>query len=503
MPISKNLPRLVKLLSVMALTANSISANVTLATPFASHMVLQRSVTVPVWGTAAAAEKVTVTFQGQTITTEAAANGKWMLNLDSTGAGGPFELIVAGANTVTLTDVMVGEVWIASGQSNMSVTMSSFGGANLDSAKLADYPNIRLMGMYPSLSKWHACTPSAALNFSATAYYFALNLHRTLKVPVGIITAAVGGTPVERWMDDASYKADAILSQGTGSNDLYKTYVAPLAPFATRGFIWYQGESNTFPALYPHYRDRFSALIKGWRKVWGAGDLYFFFVQLANCIDVNPGSWPPVREGQRLSLSVPNTAMAVAIDIGDPNDIHPKNKWELGRRLALPARALIYGETDLVYSGPMYESNIVRGKTMRLRFRFAETGLVTKNNAKPVGFEIAGANNTWYAADGTIDKDTLILSSTSVTTPTKVRYAWMNSPPTNLYNGAGLPASPFTTEGAQLPVVSIAPGEGLWVDKLRMTPVEKFQIDALGRALEIGKPDSHKPAFNGYGIRPN
>jgi sialate O-acetylesterase len=427
-------------------------------------MVLQRNAPVPVWGKAAAAESISVAFRGQTKSTKAGADGKWIVALDPTAAGGPFDLIVAGRNTLTLTDVMVGEVWICSGQSNMQHTIAFFGAANLDSIKSADIPDLRLMSTYAS-RKWHKCTPDSVLDFSATAFYFGRELQRALKIPVGIIASAVGGTPVERWMDSATLAADPVLANDTGTHggDLYRNNILPLVPFAIKGFAWYQGESNAVATWADHpnwtvgnYGTHFKAMIQGWRRVFGQGDLPFYYVQLANYLrmQTNPGevsAWAELREAQRLALAAKNTSMAVAIDVGDSVDIHPKDKWDVGKRLALPALAKLYGKNDLVCSGPMYESMRIKDKTIRLKFSYAD-GLKSRDGGKLAGFAIAGTDGKWTWADAVIDKDTVIASSATVAAPTQVRYGWANNPNCNLYNAAGLPASPFKTDGAQLPV---------------------------------------------------
>lgn len=502
---------LVSLLGFAALVAPVAQAAVSLGLPFSDHMVLQRNVAVPVWGKAAVAETVTVMFRGQTKTAKAGANGAWRVDLDASAAGGPFDMTVEGKNTLTLTDVMVGEVWICSGQSNMQKPIKDFGGANLDSIKSADIPDLRLMSTYAS-KKWHRCTPDSALNFSATAFYYGRELQKALKIPVGVIASAVGGTPVERWMDSATFLADPILAKDTSTQkgDLYKNYILPLAPYAIKGFTWYQGESNatsTWAAhpgwTVPYYGAHFKAMMQGWRKVWGQGDLPFYYVQIANFMgaQTNPAevsAWAELREAQRLDLSLTNTAMAVIIDIGEAADIHPKDKWDVGKRLALPARAKLYGESKLEWSGPMYQSMQIKDKAIRLVFSHGN-GLVAKDSAgkdgaKLAGFAIAGADNKWVWADAVIDKDTVIVTNAALSAPTVVRYGWANNPNCNLYNAAGLPASPFKTDGAQLPVPTALVAEEPFgaresdLGNLRMTPADPVSADALGRRPGIKNP---------------
>lgn len=495
----------------VALSAVPASADVSLAAPFSDHMVLQRSMAVPVWGTAGDGEEVTVTFRGQSKTATAGTDGKWSVKLDSTASGGPFTLIAAakGKNTVTIADVMVGEVWLASGQSNMEFDMNGLAAANLDSAKAADFPILRLMNFRGS-GKWAVCAPGTALYFSATAYYFGRDLQQALKIPVGIVSSAVGGTEIERWLDPATLAADPLLKNDTTTGDLYRQYIAPLAPMAMKGAIWYQGESNATATNGNHpnwigtyYRSRFQNLILGWRKVWGQGDFAFHFVQLANFMaaQTDPGetsAWADLRESQRLDLVVPNTAMAVIIDIGDAGDIHPKDKWDVGKRLALPALAKIYGQKDLVWSGPMYQSMLVKGNAARLVFGYADgmtaRGASTAPGTKLKGFAIAGADKKWYWADATISKDTVIVSSASVAAPIMVRYGYANNPDCNLVNAAGLPASPFKTDGAQLPIPT--PVEQQFARRAAPSPLLPIdagpRADMLGRLEQASRPASAK-----------
>lgn len=451
------------LFSALFLTG-PVMADITLSPPFGEHMVLQRRMTVPVWGTAGAGEAVNVSFRGQARAATAGTDGKWVARLDAGEAGGPFELVVAGRNTVAFKDVLVGEVWLAGGQSNMAWTMKTLAGANLDSAKAADYPNLRLMN-FQGGGRWNACTPLTVLDFSGTGYYFGRDLHKALNIPVGIMLSAIGGTDIERWMDPAAIAAEPTLAGDTAAGTLYAKWIAPLAPFSLRGAIWYQGENNArfTDALKPtwvvaNYRKRFDGLIRGWRKVWNQGDFPFYYVQLPNInqLQTSPSGespWAEMREAQRLSLTTPNTGMAVAIDIGLAEELHPPNKWDIGKRLADMARAKTYGENGVAHAFPMYQAMQVQGKTLRLSFRDA-AGLTTRAGAKPAGFAIAGTDNKWAWADAVINKDTVVLSSAAVAVPAKVRYGWGQNPPCNLFNADGLPASPFQTDGPQLPTAA-------------------------------------------------
>jgi sialate O-acetylesterase len=441
--------------------------DVSLKAPFSDHMVLQRRMAVPVWGMAAAGEAVTVAFRGQNKTATAGTDGKWRVTLDATEAGGPFTMTVQGKNALTLQDVLVGEVWLAGGQSNMAFNMNTFSGPNLDSAKAANYPNLRFM-TFTGNGKWNACTPATVPGFSTTGFYFGKDLHQALNVPVGIIVSAQGGTEAERWMDPAAVAADAAIAKDADAGALYRQWIMPMETFAIKGVIWYQGESNahiTYPAhpawTTATYTGRFKALIQGWRRTWKQGDFPFCFVQLPN-INGSQGNagetseWAELREAQRLALAVPNTAMAVTIDIG--GDLHPINKWDVGKRLSLAARGQAYGEAGLVHSGPLYQSMQIQGRNVRLAFRYAQ-GMKPKSGAKVTGFAIAGADNKWNWADAAIEGETMVVTSAAVAAPTKVRYAWGNNPACNLINAAGLLASPFRTDGSQLPV-ALAPMAG-------------------------------------------
>jgi sialate O-acetylesterase len=306
-----------------------------------------------------------------------------------------------------------------------------------------------------------------AKDFSATGYYFGKDLHKALNVPIGLISSAVGGTAVERWLDPVAIAADGGLDKDSTAGNLYDAWIAPVKPYGIRGAIWYQGESNANQTA-PFYRARFAALIKGWRRVWNQGDFPFHFVQLANhmALQTDPGEdsrWADIREAQRLSLSLPNTAMAVAIDVGEANDIHPKNKWDLGKRLALPARHLVYGRAqDSAYSGPLFDTCERKGSLVRIHFDHAHGGLVDKGTGGLKGFALAGQDGKWYWAAAAIRKDTVLVSSISVANPLKVRYAWANNPSAApLFNGVGLPASPFQADiPKEVPVALRGPKAG-------------------------------------------
>lgn len=472
-------------------------AEVSLPTVLAEHMVLQRDVPVHIWGTAAPGESVSVEFRGATRASQADNIGRWSVHLPPGEAGGPFTLTVHGQNTITLSDVLVGDVWVASGQSNMEFKVHQVVNAQAEVAA-ANHPRIRLFQVERNVSpyplsdlkakRWAECTPETVANFSAVAYFFGRHLEDQLHVPIGLIDSTWGGTPAEAWtsLDDLGRDAalmpvfaqwahmsddverqmvereqarkEAEKAAGPGTEPkplpwapnerlswmpagLYNAMIAPLTPYAIRGAIWYQGESNAAPGRAPLYAKLFQTLITDWRRNWAEGDFPFFFVQIAN-YKANPADdWPEVRDAQRQALSLVNTGMAVTIDIGTPDDIHPKNKQDVGMRLALAARAVAYGE-KLEYSGPLFRQATPLNNSLQVWFDHVGKGLVAKGGELR-GFEIAGPDEKFVPAQARIEGTTVVVSSTAVPNPSHVRYGWSNNPDCNLFNADGLPASPF------------------------------------------------------------
>ncbi|MHB1023230.1 MAG: sialate O-acetylesterase [Acidobacteriaceae bacterium] len=471
------------------------TAEVTLPELFTSHMVLQRNKPVHVWGMAAPDESVTVTFRGETKRTDADALGRWSVYLAPGDAGGPFMLTVKASNTITLNDVLVGDVWIASGQSNMEFPMTQLADAKTEIAAAKD-AQIRLLRVehtysdYPlsdvKAAPWTDCNPDSVASFSAVAYFFARDLQKKEHVPIGLIESSWGGTVAEAWtsMDglsrDASlmpvFAAWARMSDAEVTNQLqqreidrdkaagkpmpnvpwkpvlqswepaqlYNGMIAPLTPLAIRGVIWYQGESNSKLDRAPTYSRLFPAMIQDWRRHWGQGNFPFLFVQISSFTSTPEEDWATIREAQRKALSVSNTAMAVTIDIGNPDNVHPKDKQDVGARLALAARATVYGEHDLEYSGPLFRQATQGQGFLRVWFSHAENGLVVKGGSLK-GFEVAGADGKFVSANAKVEGSTVIVTSTLVAVPKYVRYGWANSPECNLYNKENLPASPFTS----------------------------------------------------------
>ncbi len=650
MKIIKSIFALIPLLIFMGCSGGP-AENIKLPTLFSDNMVLQRDMPVPVWGTADAGGGIEVRINGQVKKTSAEEDGKWRVMLDKMEAGGPFTIQIIGRDTLTFKNVMIGEVWLASGQSNMEMAVRSVKNAEEEIAA-ADYPDIRLFQVKKTLSLapldtvncpgWALCTPQTVPGFSAAAYFFARKLYKELKVPVGIIHSSWGGSVAQAWtsaealrtmpdfaeavdrvikargeqqmsmkeykrileerfekvragnagykdgkpvwnavdLDDSDWhkinnptrwetagypdldgimwyrksvnipssmaKSDLILSldlindnditwfngvevgrtngadkarkykipasivkagknviavsvqdigysgglwgkksklyiEGRGGKKislsgewlckpgfdeikmlgpkpdspidhnrptvLYNGMINPLIPYAIRGAIWYQGEGNTGSAY--QYRTLFPLMIKDWRARWKEGDFPFLFVQLANFkekqTEPQDDDWAELREAQLMTLSLPNTGMAVIIDIGEADDIHPKNKQEVGRRLALNALARVYGK-DVVYSGPIYKSMKVEGNKIRLFFDHVDGGLMFKNGKTLQGFAIAGKDKKFVWGKAKIDGETVVVSAKGIKYPVAVRYAWAANPIGNLFNRAGLPASPFRTD---------------------------------------------------------
>ena len=485
----------------LASASNAANAEVKLPSVLADHMVLQRDRPVHLWGTADAGEQVQVDFRGHHATAAADRLGRWSVYLPAGEAGGPFPLTVQGSNRIEFKDVLVGDLWLASGQSNMEFPMAAnppwTDGVQHASTEIAaaQYPRLRLFKVKSSTSSyplsdvraagWTACTPASVAGFSAVAYFFGRELLEKEKVPVGLVESDVGGTPAEAWTSLDALSADPALmpvfaaraqmmdalpttllqvqaearenaaakAQGRppvaapwrpdpatwAPAALFNAMIAPLTPLPLRGVIWYQGESNTGAERAPLYARLFPAMIEDWRRQWAQGDFPFLYVQIANYSSTD--DWPTVREAQRTTLSLANTGMAVTIDIGDPGKIHPTDKQDVGHRLALWARAISYGE-QVEDSGPLFRQAVPEGGRMRVWFDHAKSGLVAKGGALR-GFEVAGADGRYQPATATIEGESVVAASGSVAKPMYVRYGWAAAPQCTLFNREGLPASPF------------------------------------------------------------
>ena len=420
-------------------------ADVVPAKIFGDHMVLQRDEPVPIWGKAAAGEEVKVHFLKQTKTTKADAKGEWKVVLDPLTAGGPHELSVVGANKVVFADVLVGEVWVCSGQSNMQWSMKQL---DKDGTKVADSANpmLRL-----NQGAWQPCDPKSAIGFSATGYYFGKDLQKALGVPVGLINRSVGGTSARLWTSKAIVESDPslkpyvedIIKGKANVGGLYTGLIRPLIPYAIRGVIWYQGESDA--SRPEEYAPLFKAMIRSWRSDWGQGDFPFLFVHLG-AIGPAPKTpdqvgWGPIREAQSAALALPRTAVAAFHD--SEANLHPRDKDLIGRRLALVARERVYGE-KIVSSGPTFDTLKIEGDKAIVRFKNVGGGLVAKGDIVR-GFALAGEDAKYVWADAKIVGDTVVLSSRDISRPVSVRYAFASNPQATLYNREGLPALPFRT----------------------------------------------------------
>lgn len=457
-------------------------ADVRLPKILGSHMVLQRESDVTIWGWAEPGENVSVTCDWLETVASAMTDrkGEWHVTLHTGKAGGPHTITISAGNRITLDDILFGEVWIGSGQSNMEMPLVKVSGAYTgikDSPReveAANHPQIRLFqagnfsskdpledveegitmyGIPPAKCVWSNCTPKTIPTFSSTAYFFARKLHRELKVPIGIIDASWGGTPAEAWTPRSGLKKlryekeleqAAKLPQKPNQKvptRLYNGMIHPLRKFRIRGVVWYQGEGNAGRA--DKYHELFSTMITEWRSAFGY-DFPFYFVQISpfNYRNINSAF---LREAQLDTLSLQGTGMAVTMDIGNLTDIHPKNKQEVGRRLALWALAKDYSR-DIAYSGPLFKSVAFEKGQARLSFTHTDGGLSTRDGKAPTHFEIAGIDNVFHAAVATIDGEDVVVSSDKVSEPKSVRHAFSNDAMPNLANKAGLPASSFRTD---------------------------------------------------------
>ena len=482
-------------------------ADLWLPSIFSDHMVLQRGMPVPVWGTATPGAEVKVAIAGKSISATAGENGKWKTELPALDAGGPFEMVVsAGGKSQIYKDVLVGEVWLASGQSNMDFTLAKtekhyFAGVTdwEKEVAAANFPQIRMftadwkMDEFPRRDvpgEWQVCSPQTAGEFSAVAYYFGREIQANIKVPVGLIICAYGASTIEAWMREETLAAHpqfkgllqafakkriafrddpqafanygrALAKHKSGRAPrhpdpvqdqhnpfvLHNGMIAPIVPYAIRGAIWYQGESNM--GTRGIYADLQRTLIGDWRRQWNNPDMPFYFVQLAahKAPPVEPGGGQiaGMREAQAASLDVPNTGMAVTIDIGDEKDVHPRNKLDVGKRLARLALTGTYGQAG-VPSGPVFRSSSVENGQVRIRFDNVAGGL--KAASGPLKqFAIAGSDLKFVWAEASIEGDSVLVSSPAIAAPVHVRYAWADNPAgANLYNSEDLPAAPFRTD---------------------------------------------------------
>ncbi|MFD2160704.1 sialate O-acetylesterase [Rubritalea tangerina] len=478
------------LLLTSSLGCASLLAEITTPSFISDGMVLQQKTKAKLWGKATPNQSLSAKLGSQTLTTNVDKNGDWSLTFENLKAStSPQTLTLSsGDDEKIINDVLVGEVWIASGQSNMEWTMAKTDGAQ--EAKTANDPLLRVYvssnkaigtPQYDLKGNWKATAPENTPSFTAVGYQFAKKLRSELQVPVGIIETAWGGKPVEAFTSaeaiaqlpaakalaenkakqmanyqkamakrpsDAKGKAPA--NPGNNPNlhsNIYNGHIAPLVGYGIRGAIWYQGESNARPNTAPLYADLQAGMIQDWRTRWGH-EFPFYYVQLANFAKWRNGlNWVIVQDQQRRMLqSVKHTGMAVTNDIGDPKDIHPKNKTDVGKRLARWALHNDYGKTNLVVSGPLFASAKTTSNSIEISFDHAE-GLTTRDKHAPKTFEIAGADGKWAPANAKIQGNKVILTSDTISKPIHARYAWSNNPTeANLVNKEGLPTSCFTTQ---------------------------------------------------------
>ena len=490
------------------------AADFKLAAVFSDHMVLQREKPVPVWGWADAGEKVTIEFAGQSKSATADSTGKWVAKLDALKTNAEPQVLKVSSDKdhkAEVKDVLVGEVWLGSGQSNMALTVNRAQDYEKEQAA-ADLPLIRgfkensagaATAQPDAKGTWEVCSPATVGGFSATLYFMGREIHRELKVPVGLINSSVGGTPIESWIDAAEQakvpelkaapeapakkltpeqvakaKADfeaataawrkaavaakkagqplprkpldpaGVRERKAGIGNLFNGKIAPLIPYAIRGVIWYQGEANSRSPKGILYQYQLPLLVKDWRARWGE-ELPFAWVQLPNYARAAE-DWCLVRDAELKTLSLPHTGMAITIDIGEESNIHPKNKQDVGKRLSFWALGDVYGKKVAATSGPLPAGHEIKGAKIVVTFKHTEGGLKAKDGAVK-GFMLAGEDKQWKPATAEIDGNTITVSSAEVTKPVALRYAWSQYPDCNLYNGAGIPASPFRTDDWALP----------------------------------------------------
>jgi sialate O-acetylesterase len=490
-------------LAMICLVVTPLRAELRLASVITDHAVLQRDAPVHLWGTASPAEKITITFHGQSVTTTASRLGLWEAWLLPEPAGGPFTLTVHGSSELTRSDLLVGDVWFASGQSNMEMPLGGFPpSAHITNAvqeiAQAGLPQVRLLRMEHKSSDsplavisavWQPCTPETAKDFSAVAYFFAREISRREHIPIGVIDSSWGGTPIDSWISLDALSADASLMPAFAARAhfadmqthleeiesaeknadaeaaahhlpaplhpwhpdpsswipaaLYNGMVAPFTPYTIKGFLWYQGETDSAPDRVGLYAKLLPTLIADWRRQWRQGNLPFLFVQISS-FESPQENWGLIRDSQRSTLHVANTGMAVTLDIGQRDNVHPPDKQTVGARLALAARALVYGEPALAFNGPLYRQTTREPGSLRIWFDHAE-GLHSSGDVLK-GFEVAGADGHFVPATASVQGTSVAVSAPEVAEPAQVRYAWQSFTNANLYNGVPLPASTFVAE---------------------------------------------------------
>ncbi|PTQ95743.1 sialate O-acetylesterase [Mucilaginibacter yixingensis] len=466
------------ILGLMLMAGAAARAEVTLPNILGNGMVLQRNKPVPVWGTAAQGEKVTVKFGKQTKTAMPDTAGHWQVLLDPMQASAKGQtMTISGTNTIKLDDILVGEVWLASGQSNMTYEMrknskvqkpDSTSNWPVDELKYAHNHMLRIfLVTNKNLRKpdtthagWAVAENAALSNFSAVGYFFAKHLNEDLKVPVGIIASSSPGSRIEPWVsrealvNEPYFKENNIRVDGDPGK-FYDNMIQPLAPFAIKGILWYQGESGAYLNENITYAYKMDALINNWRTLWSDKKLPFYYVQIApfrySTVKDPVKKYtiytePELREGQAQALKIPYTGMVVTTDLNENLDnLHPHYKWEIGRRLELQAMANTYGAKNVVPSGPLYSGMATSGNKIVLSFKYTDGGLISHDGKPLTNFEIAGSDGVFVPAQAEIKGDKVYVSAASVSQPTAARFAWDEAANPNFYNKAGLPAVPFRT----------------------------------------------------------
>ena len=484
------------LVAAALVSFSSARAEIAIPNIFSDHMVLQQNQRNKVWGKADPGEQVTVTINENSMKTVAGNDGHWSVMIEPVPVGGPYELVISGSNRIALKDILVGEVWICSGQSNMQWKVNHTNDADLEKAA-ADYPEIRMINFPPVGSQepiwthedsaWNVCTPETVGSFSAVGYFFGRQLYQTLNIPIGLINNAWGGSAAEAWINrellesEADYKPmlkrwrglrsqleelsaktgltkeqskqlKDLKTQMSGRHrpaNIYNGVLKSHLGYGIQGVVWYQGESNAGRAY--QYRDLFPMMISSWRNEWGKGDFPFYWVQLADFrkekTEPSESAWAELREAQTMTMSrLPNTGEAVIIDIGEGKDIHPRNKVVVGQRLARWALANQY-EVDIAYRSPTYRSMEKQNRKIILSFDHVEGGWRPFDVPEPIGFAIAGEDRKFVWADAKIIAENRIeVSSAAVSDPVAVRYAWADNPVCNMFSTVGLPLTPFRTD---------------------------------------------------------
>ena len=442
------------LLCVLLGTSVQTVAAVSTGKVFGNHMVLQRGAPIPVFGKAAGNEAVSVTLNGQSVSGKADGSGTWKLFLPAMSAGGPYTMTIKGTNTLTYTDVMVGEVWHCAGQSNMDTRMNYYEYPNLaDSIRTANHPKLRYITMrQPGQTiQWQPVSPSTVGAMSATGYFFGRDLLDNLGgVAIGIVNTSVGGTTIRQWLDPATLAATPDLATDATAGTMYSEWIKPVEGYAVKGTVWLQGENDaSLSALVGAYGRRLASMIPGWRKAWNQPNMPFLIAGLCHKGGIQAGAGESsnqalVREFQRGVTDTTRLSwLSVLVDLGDDATWHYTQKPQAGKRLGILARGAAYGQTGFVFESPEPKAAFRRGGSIAIPFDAKGSRLVLRSGNAPTGFQVAGTDNKWaWASAATLKGDTVFLT-TSLANPTQVRHAWANQPIMNLWSAAGFPATPF------------------------------------------------------------